>query len=56
MQGVNGQCEQSARNYHGAIARNFYATSLRERLSCKAATPYNRLALKNCTTGLNMVK
>ncbi len=43
MQGVNGQCEQSARNYHGAIARNFYATSLRERLSCKAATPYNRI-------------
>lgn len=43
MQGVNGQCEQGARNYHGAIARNFHATSLRERLSCKGATPYNRV-------------
>lgn len=43
MQGVNGVCEQGARNYHGAIARNFRSGSLRERLSCKPATPYNRV-------------
>lgn len=43
MANFNGQCEQGARNYHGAISRNFYATTLYERLSCKAATPYNRV-------------
>ncbi len=37
----NGTCEQSARNYHGAIARNFGGGKLGARLSCKAATAYN---------------
>lgn len=39
----NGTCEQSARNYHGAIARNFTSGKLGARLSCKPATPYNRI-------------
>lgn len=39
----NGACEQSARNYHGAIARNFTSGKLGARLSCKPATPYNRI-------------
>lgn len=39
----NGTCEQSARNFHGAIARNFHAGNLGARLSCKPATPYNRI-------------
>lgn len=30
----NGTCEQSARNYHGAISRNFTGGKLSARLSC----------------------
>lgn len=37
----NGTCEQSARNYHGAISRNFGSGKLGARLSCgKTAMPY----------------
>ena len=39
----NGTCEQSARNYHGAIARNFSGGRLDARLSCKQGTQYNRI-------------
>lgn len=39
----NGTCEQSARNYHGAIARNFGSGRLDARLSCKQGTQYNRI-------------
>ncbi len=48
----NGTCEQSARNYHGAIARNFGGGKLGARLSCKAATPYNG-AVSGCLIPLD---
>ena len=39
----NGTCEQSARNYHGAISRNFGSGRLDARLSCRKKTiPVNR--------------
>lgn len=37
----NGACEQSARNHHGAISRNFGTGKLGARLACgKTVTPY----------------
>lgn len=34
----NGSCEQSARNYHGAISRNFGSGRLDARLACRKKT------------------
>lgn len=40
----NGTCEQSARNYHGAISRNFgFENDLKARLACnKPVAQFNR--------------
>lgn len=50
----NGTCEQSSRNYHGAIARNYECSDrLDARLSCTKHTIPYRYAVSGCMIPLS---
>ena len=48
----NGSCEQSARNYHGAISRNFGSGKLDARLACHKKTIHAVRSFSGCLVPL----